>query len=92
MIQDTGYGEVWAATRAEVLTSEEVTSPLARRPYDLRAAGVSFWLYSGVDPMEVARRAGHSVAVLLRVYAKVLARAADRANVQIEASLREWHD
>lgn len=42
--------------------------------------------------MEVARRAGHSVAVLLRVYAKVLAQAQaqDRANRQIEAGLREW--
>uniref|UniRef100_UPI0035E42E4A GntR family transcriptional regulator n=1 Tax=Streptomyces physcomitrii TaxID=2724184 RepID=UPI0035E42E4A len=41
--QDTGYGEVWAAARAEVLTAEEAASPLAWRPYDLRAAGVSFW-------------------------------------------------
>jgi hypothetical protein len=72
------------------LTPDEVASPLARRPYDLRCAGVSFWLFSGVDPMEVARRAGHSVAVLLRVYAKVLAQAQDRANRQIEAGLREW--
>lgn len=90
VIQDTGYGEVWAAARDEVLSPEEAASPLARRPYDLRAAGVSFWLYSGVDPMEVARRAGHSVAVLLRVYAKVLARAEQRANRQIEAAFQEW--
>ncbi|MFG3367765.1 hypothetical protein ACIPWY_29245 [Streptomyces sp. NPDC090032] len=40
--------------------------------------------------MEVARRAGHSVAVLLRVYAKILAQAQERANRQIEAGLREW--
>jgi integrase len=91
VIQDTGYGEVWAEARSTALSSSEVASPLARRPYDLRCAGVSFWLFSGVDPMEVARRAGHSVAVLLRVYAKVLAQAQDRANRQIEAGLREWH-
>lgn len=92
VIQDTGYGEVWERAREAVLTPEEEQSPLARRPYDLRCAGVSFWLFSGVDPMEVARRAGHSVAVLLRVYAKVLAQAQaqDRANRQIEAGLREW--
>ncbi|MET8074888.1 site-specific integrase [Streptomyces sp. NPDC005303] len=90
VIQDTGYGEVWAGARIAVLTVDEEASPLARRPYDLRCAGVSFWLFSGVDPMEVARRAGHSVAVLLRVYAKVLAQAQDRANRQIEAGLREW--
>jgi integrase len=90
VIQDTGYGEVWAEARNVALSPAEVKSPLARRPYDLRCAGVSFWLFSGVDPMEVARRAGHSVAVLLRVYAKVLAQAQDRANRQIEAGLREW--
>jgi hypothetical protein len=28
--------------------------------------------------------------VLLRVYAKVLAQAQERANLQIEAGLREW--
>ena len=44
-------------------------SPLARRPYDLRHAAVSLWLNSGVPATEVARRAGHSVAVLLKVYA-----------------------
>jgi integrase len=91
VIQDTGYGEVWAEARSTALSPSEVASPLARRPYDLRCAGVSFWLFSGVDPMEVARRAGHSVAVLLRVYAKVLAQSQDRANRQIEAGLREWH-
>ncbi|MGW3237120.1 tyrosine-type recombinase/integrase [Streptomyces olivaceus] len=90
VIQDTGYGEVWAEARSAALSPAEAASPLARRPYDLRCAGVSFWLFSGVDPMEVARRAGHSVAVLLRVYAKVLAQAQDRANRQIEAGLREW--
>ncbi|MEV7313930.1 site-specific integrase [Streptomyces microflavus] len=90
VIQDTGYGEVWAAAREEVLTPHEFESPLARRPYDLRAAGVSLLVYLGVDPMEVARRAGHSVAVLLRVYAKILAQAQERANRQIEAGLREW--
>ncbi|MEU6492967.1 tyrosine-type recombinase/integrase [Streptomyces sp. NPDC046984] len=90
VIQDTGYGEVWERAREAALTDGEERSPLARRPYDLRCAGVSFWLFSGVDPMEVARRAGHSVAVLLRVYAKVLAQAQERANRQIEAGLREW--
>lgn len=39
--------------------------------------------------MEVARRARHSVAVLLRVYAKVLAQAQERTNRQIAAGLRE---
>jgi hypothetical protein len=33
---------------------------------------VSLWLRSGVDATEVVRRAGHSVDVLLRIYASVL--------------------
>jgi integrase len=46
-----------------------VNSPLALRPYDLRHSGVTLDLNAGVPAPEVARRAGHGVAVLLRVYA-----------------------
>ncbi|MFF0723623.1 site-specific integrase [Streptomyces sp. NPDC004134] len=90
LLQDSSYGAVWATAREKALTGEEAASPLVRRPYDLRHAGVSLWLSSGVDPAECARRAGHSLAVLFRVYAKVLAQAEDRANGRIEAALKEW--
>lgn len=50
----------------------QVASPLARRPYDLRHAAASLWLNAGVPPTEVARRLGHSVAVLLKVYASCI--------------------
>ncbi|MFI1191504.1 tyrosine-type recombinase/integrase [Streptomyces californicus] len=92
LLQETGYGEVWAKARQEVLSEDEAASPLVRRPYDLRHAGVSFWLSSGVDPMECARRAGHTIAVLFRVYAKVLAQTQDRANHRIDAAMREWNE
>ncbi|MCZ1001458.1 tyrosine-type recombinase/integrase [Streptomyces mirabilis] len=92
LLQETGYGEVWAKAREKVLTEAEATSLLARRPYDLRHAGVSFWLSSGVDPMECARRAGHTIAVLFRVYAKVLAQTQERANRRIDAALLEWNE
>jgi site-specific recombinase XerD len=92
LLQDTGYGEVWAQARKDALTEAETASLLARRPYDLRHAGVSFWLSSGVDPMECARRAGHTIAVLFRVYAKVLAQTQDRANRRIDKALREWNE
>ncbi|RPK79897.1 Phage integrase family protein [Streptomyces sp. ADI97-07] len=92
LLQETGYGEVWARARKEVLPEREHASLLARRPYDLRHAGVSFWLSSGVDPMECARRAGHTIAVLFRVYAKVLAQTQQRANDRIDAALREWNE
>ncbi len=44
----------------------------SRRPYDLRYSAVSTWLKAGVDPTEVAERAGNSVEVLLTRYAKCL--------------------
>lgn len=46
------------------------SSVLVFRPYDLRHAGVSQWLNSGVPAPEVAARTGHSVDVLLKIYAK----------------------
>ncbi|MEU2777766.1 integrase, partial [Streptomyces sp. NPDC007162] len=39
-----------ARAREYALTRTERTSRLAKRPYDLRHAGISFRLYSGVDP------------------------------------------
>ncbi|GAA2248395.1 hypothetical protein GCM10010232_39680 [Streptomyces amakusaensis] len=54
------------------------------------AYGISFWLASGVDPAECARRAGQSMKVLFRHYAKFLAEARDHANRLIEDSMRRW--
>ncbi|GAA1401568.1 site-specific integrase [Kitasatospora putterlickiae] len=90
MVQESGYGVVWQRAREKVLVPEQSASPLAKRPYDLRHAGVSFWLRSGVDPAECARRAGHSIAVLLRVYAKCLDGAMEAANHRIAEGLTEW--
>jgi integrase len=81
------YGETWKAARLAVLTESEAVSPLADVPYSLRHAGVSLWLESGVSPAEVARRAGHSIAVLFRFYAKAIHRNQQRANQQIESAL-----
>lgn len=78
--------EVWAKARKDVLNKAETYSLLARRPYDLRHAGVSFWLSSGVDAMECARRAGHSIVVLHKVYAKVLDQTRERANSRIDGT------
>src|SRR5262249_497836 len=58
-------------------------SPLARRPYDLRHAAASLWLNAGVPPTEVARRLGHSVAVLLKVYANCIDGGEDGVNDRI---------
>ncbi|QNT96968.1 hypothetical protein HEP81_06734 [Streptomyces griseofuscus] len=80
----------WARARQYALTRTERTSRLAERPYDLRHAGISFWLYSGVDPAECARRAGQSVEVLFRHYARFLDGFREQANRLIEQSMNEW--
>ncbi|MET8051637.1 hypothetical protein ABZU75_28960 [Streptosporangium sp. NPDC005286] len=81
------YCEVWRAARNLALTPEQVVSPLAARPYDLRHAAVSLWLNAGVAAPDVAERAGHGVDVLLRVYAKCIDGGAEIANRRIEDAL-----
>ena len=69
MLSESSYGRIWQQARARALTPAQVISPLVTRPYDLRHSGVTLSLNAGVPASEVARRAGHGVAVLLRVYA-----------------------
>ncbi|UQT60754.1 hypothetical protein M4V62_39980 [Streptomyces durmitorensis] len=80
----------WGRAREATLTLDELALELAKRPYDLRHAGISFRLASGVDPAECARRAGQSIQVLFRYYAKFLAEARNHANSLIEESMRWW--
>ena len=87
ILQDSAYTAVWAETREAALTPAQCRSPLGRRPYDLRHAGVSLWLNAGVPATEVARRAGHGVAVLLKVYAHCVDGQADAANKRITSAL-----
>jgi len=70
---------VFHETRADALTAQEASSPLLDVPYALRHAAVSTWLNAGVAPAQVAEWAGHSVAVLLRIYAKCIAGQQDEA-------------
>ncbi|MFF8481858.1 integrase [Streptomyces antibioticus] len=89
-VDAAAYGVTWARAREYALTRTERTSRLAKRPYDLRHAGISFWLYSGVDPAECARRAGQSIQVLFCHYAKFLDGVQEQANRLIEQSMNEW--
>ncbi|GAA2906748.1 hypothetical protein GCM10010517_72970 [Streptosporangium fragile] len=59
------------------------------RPCGLRHAAVSLWLNAGVPATEVAKRAGHSVDVLLRVYAKCMEGQQHLANGKIDKVLDE---
>jgi integrase len=87
LLQDSGYNEVWGEARKQALTPVQYRSPLGRRPYDLRHAAVSLWLNSGVPATEVARRAGHGVAVLLKIYAHCIDGQASAANQRITDAL-----
>ncbi len=87
ILQDSAYGARWAEARAKALTPAQCRSPLGRRPYDLRHAAVSLWLNSGIPATEVARRAGHGVAVLQKVYAHCIDGQTDAANQRITDAL-----
>ncbi|MCU7824223.1 hypothetical protein [Kitasatospora sp. DSM 101779] len=87
MVQESGYGVVWKRPGPRSPPLADCATALGRRPYDLRHAGISLGLNSGGDPTEIAHRAGHSVAVILRVYAKCLHGTEDDANELISQRL-----
>jgi integrase len=64
------YMRAWRAARRIAFTPDVVAGPLGATPYTLRHACVSTWLNGGVPAPQVAEWAGHSVEVLLKVYAK----------------------
>ena len=55
--------------RKLAFTQAQIASPLASRPYDFRHAGVSWRLNAGTPAPLVDEWAGHTVEVLLRIYA-----------------------
>jgi len=87
IIQDSAYSAVWAEARKQALTPAQFRSPLGRRPYYLRHAAVSLWSNSGVPATEVARRARHGAAVLLKIYAHCIDGQAEAANQRIADDL-----
>ncbi|WP_285485590.1 tyrosine-type recombinase/integrase [Amycolatopsis taiwanensis] len=89
-VASTVYGRVWATARQLVFTEEVAAGPLAKRPYELRHACVSTWLSGGVEATRVAKWAGHSLAVLLKVYAKCLDGGERTARDRAEKALRGW--
>ncbi|MFF4198814.1 tyrosine-type recombinase/integrase [Nonomuraea sp. NPDC001831] len=83
----SAHSYVWQEARKLALTPEQAASSLAARPYDLRHAAVSLWLNAGVPAPEVAKCAGHSVDVLLRVYAKCIDGQQEHINSKINNAL-----
>lgn len=70
-LSSSTYRRTWAKARQTALTSKAAQSPLAGRVYDLRSC-VATWLNAGVPATQVAEWAGHSVEVLLCIYAKCI--------------------
>jgi hypothetical protein len=66
------YRRIWDKARESALAPAEYASPLGKRVYDLRHACVSTWLNAEIPPAQVAEWAGHSVAILLKIYAKCI--------------------
>jgi integrase len=89
VVSSSTYFRVWDEARKYALTPSQVASPLAGRPYDLRHAAVSLWLNRGVPAPEVAQRAGHSVDVLLKVYAKCIEGDRMKINSVVEDAFAE---
>ncbi|GLY14464.1 integrase [Kineosporia sp. NBRC 101677] len=81
------YYRVWQGARALGMPPGVRVTPVAARPYDLRHGGVTLWLNSGVPAPEVARRAGHSVDVLLKIYAGCMDDGTSEANGKIDKAL-----
>jgi hypothetical protein len=74
VLHPSTYNRTWHEARNYGLSPAEAASLLARRPYDLRHGGVSLRLSAGVPATQVAEWAGHSVEVLLTIYAKCISR------------------
>jgi integrase len=88
VVSSSSYWRVWREARLIGLSPDQAASPMAGRPYDLRHAAVSTWLNAGVPATEVAERAGHTVDVLLKIYAKCIDGQTEIVNRRIEEALR----
>ena len=92
IFNDRAYLKIFHKARDVAITKSEAASLLARRPYDLRHAAVSTWLNAGVPAPQVAEWAGHSVDVLLRVYAKCISGQQGEAKRRIEEATQPRED
>jgi integrase len=88
VVTSTAYLVIFHKARESAFTEAEAASLVAQRPYDLRHAAVSTWLNATGDPAQVAEWAGHTVDVLLRVYARCIAGRQEAAKRRIFEATR----
>ncbi|MFI7574305.1 tyrosine-type recombinase/integrase [Micromonospora sp. NPDC049497] len=86
-VSKSTYLRAWRQARGKALTPAQQRSALARVPYHLRHAAVSLWLNAGVPATQVAEWAGHSVHVLLKVYASCIDGQDETARKRIDSAL-----
>lgn len=86
-VSGTTLDTTWKRARAAALPDADAR--LLYRGYSLRHSAASLWLGAGAPPAEIAKRLGHSVEMLLSVYADVLESHAALANTRIEKALDE---
>ena len=89
-LSESLYGQIWDQARAAAIG--QACTRQARRSCDLRHAALSLWLASGAPSAEIAARAGHSMRVLLTVYAHCVPGCDQITSQQIEQALRpsQW--
>ncbi|MFS8198822.1 tyrosine-type recombinase/integrase [Streptomyces sp. CWNU-52B] len=91
LLGTSSYWRVWQEARPLALPPDKVDSPLARKPYHLRATCITNWLRAGLPVAEVARRAGNSPEVIHRRYAGVIDDSEAENNKKIE-KVMGWRD
>jgi len=84
-VTSTNYGPAWTRARSELWPKGHLLA--GTTVYDLRHAAATMMLRASVPPAEVALRLGHSVDVLMRVYAGVFNDERDRSNQLIDEAL-----
>ncbi|GAA2627963.1 hypothetical protein GCM10010307_17440 [Streptomyces vastus] len=87
LLGTSSYWRVWQEARPFALPPDKVGSPLARKPYDLRATCITNWLRAGLPVAEVARRAGNSPEVIHRRYAGCIDNSEEENNKKIEKTM-----
>lgn len=81
------WGKPWRDQRARRWPEGHKLAKV--RPYDLRHTAATMMLRAGVSPAEVALRLGHSVDMLMKIYAGVFEDERQRANQLIEGEFGE---
>jgi integrase len=90
-VSESLCGRIWHQARAAAMPEGGTGTQPVRRPYDLRHAALSLWLASGAPPAEIAARAGHSVRVVLTIYAHCIPGCDQIASQHIEQALNSSH-